>query len=128
MSSFIRRSSGLLLPRSVSNLVRPAHNVINNTAKLQTSAITHALRPSVIKSQQSAQKQAAINPFTPLTPASLSSYPETKVTRLRNGLRVATDGHKTGQSNTATVGVWIDTGSRYENAENNGVAHFLGMD
>merc|ERR1712012_892680 len=26
---------------------------------------------------------------------------------------------------TATVGLWIDTGSRYENAANNGVAHFL---
>lgn len=26
---------------------------------------------------------------------------------------------------TATVGVWIDTGSRYETAKNNGVAHFL---
>ena len=23
------------------------------------------------------------------------------------------------------VGLWIDAGSRYENAENNGVAHFL---
>jgi len=28
-------------------------------------------------------------------------------------------------SETATVGVWIDAGSRYETAENNGVAHFL---
>jgi mitochondrial-processing peptidase subunit beta len=28
-------------------------------------------------------------------------------------------------SATATVGVWIDAGSRYESAENNGVAHFL---
>jgi processing peptidase subunit beta len=26
---------------------------------------------------------------------------------------------------TATVGVWIDTGSVYENASNNGVAHFV---
>merc|ERR1719422_1021866 len=26
---------------------------------------------------------------------------------------------------TATVGLWIDTGSRYETAANNGVAHFL---
>lgn len=26
---------------------------------------------------------------------------------------------------TATVGVWIDAGSRYENAANNGTAHFL---
>ena len=28
-------------------------------------------------------------------------------------------------SETATVGVWIDAGSRYETASNNGVAHFL---
>jgi len=28
-------------------------------------------------------------------------------------------------SETATVGVWIDAGSRYETAQNNGVAHFL---
>ena len=26
---------------------------------------------------------------------------------------------------TATIGIWIDAGSRYENDENNGVAHFL---
>merc|ERR1712038_2060470 len=28
-------------------------------------------------------------------------------------------------ASTATVGLWIDTGSRYETASNNGVAHFL---
>jgi mitochondrial-processing peptidase subunit beta len=28
-------------------------------------------------------------------------------------------------SETATVGVWIDSGSRYETAANNGTAHFL---
>lgn len=26
---------------------------------------------------------------------------------------------------TATVGMWIDTGSRYETEQNNGTAHFL---
>lgn len=26
---------------------------------------------------------------------------------------------------TATVGLWIDSGSRYETDENNGVAHFM---
>ena len=26
---------------------------------------------------------------------------------------------------TATVGIWIDAGSRYETEQNNGVAHFL---
>ena len=30
-----------------------------------------------------------------------------------------------GHGDTATVGVWIDAGSRYETDENNGAAHFL---
>lgn len=37
-------------------------------------------------------------------------------------MRVATENSG---SATATVGLWIDAGSRYENANNNGVAHFL---
>jgi len=52
----------------------------------------------------------------------LSNVPETRVTELDNGIRVVTEdsGLK-----TATVGLWIDAGSRYETAQNNGVAHFL---
>jgi len=47
---------------------------------------------------------------------------ETKVTTLDNGLRVATEytPHQ-----TATVGVYIDAGSRFETEANNGTAHFL---
>jgi processing peptidase subunit beta len=48
--------------------------------------------------------------------------PSTKVTTLSNGFRVATED---GFGETAAVGVWIDAGSAYENAKNNGVAHFL---
>lgn len=44
------------------------------------------------------------------------------MTQLDNGLRVATE--DSGAA-TATVGLWIDAGSRYENSHNNGVAHFL---
>ena len=40
-----------------------------------------------------------------------------------SGLRVASETVQ--GSETATVGVWIDAGSRYETADNNGVAHFL---
>ena len=40
-----------------------------------------------------------------------------------SGLRVASE--TVVGSETATVGVWIDAGSRYETAANNGVAHFL---
>merc|ERR1711910_98399 len=50
------------------------------------------------------------------------NLPPTDISVLDNGMKVATE--NSGAS-TATVGLWIDTGSRYENANNNGVAHFL---
>lgn len=50
------------------------------------------------------------------------NVPPTRVTNLDNGLRVATE--DSGAA-TATVGLWIDAGSRYETDHNNGVAHFL---
>ncbi|WKY05315.1 hypothetical protein Q1695_005935 [Nippostrongylus brasiliensis] len=49
-------------------------------------------------------------------------FPETVVSTLPNGFRVATEDIKIP---TATIGVWIDAGSRYENDRNNGTAHFL---
>ncbi|CAN6477264.1 unnamed protein product [Victoria cruziana] len=51
------------------------------------------------------------------------SAPETRVTTLSNGLRVATESNLAAK--TATVGVWIDAGSRFETDETNGTAHFL---
>eukprot|EP00922_Rhytidocystis_sp_ex-Travisia-forbesii_P015343 GHVS01022889.1.p1 GENE.GHVS01022889.1~~GHVS01022889.1.p1 ORF type:complete len:477 (+),score=53.35 GHVS01022889.1:78-1508(+) len=50
------------------------------------------------------------------------NQPPTKVTTLSNGVRVATQATP---DETATVGVWIDSGSRYETKETNGAAHFL---
>lgn len=49
--------------------------------------------------------------------------PATRVTTLPNGLRIATE--STLASKTATVGVFIDAGSRFESEESNGTAHFL---
>ena len=46
-----------------------------------------------------------------------------QITTLSSGLRVASETNPFAE--TATVGVWIDAGSRYENAANNGTAHFL---
>lgn len=45
------------------------------------------------------------------------------MTTLPNGLRVATESNLAAK--TATIGVSIDAGSRFETDENNGVAHFL---
>ncbi|KAH3681149.1 hypothetical protein WICPIJ_007844 [Wickerhamomyces pijperi] len=47
----------------------------------------------------------------------------TKVTQLPNGLTVASEFMP--NVSTATVGIWIDAGSRAENVLNNGTAHFL---
>jgi len=56
-------------------------------------------------------------------PSYVLKAPTTDVTTLSNGLRVGSE--TTVGAETATVGVWIDSGSRYETAENNGAAHFL---
>ncbi len=48
--------------------------------------------------------------------------PVTNITTLPNGLRVASENLEVG---TATIGVWIDAGSRFESEVNNGTAHFL---
>ncbi|CAF1163229.1 unnamed protein product [Rotaria sordida] len=52
----------------------------------------------------------------------LLNVPETRVTAIKNSLRVASEDYGLP---TCTVGIWIDAGSRFETAENNGTAHFL---
>lgn len=51
-------------------------------------------------------------------------WPVCKLTGLENGLRIATENIPS-NSNTVSIGVFIDAGSRYETEENNGSAHFL---
>jgi mitochondrial-processing peptidase subunit beta len=66
---------------------------------------------------------AAVATATPSFPDYVLRAPTTDVTTLPSGLRVASETVR--GSETATVGVWIDAGSRYETAATNGVAHFL---
>uniref|UniRef100_A0A0K0DW66 Mitochondrial processing peptidase beta subunit n=1 Tax=Strongyloides stercoralis TaxID=6248 RepID=A0A0K0DW66_STRER len=60
--------------------------------------------------------------FAPNSADILSSGNATESTTLKNGLKVAVNNN--GRPMT-TVGVWIDSGSRYETDENNGVAHLI---
>src|SRR5271168_1221091 len=46
-----------------------------------------------------------------------------RVSRLANGLRVATDAVHT--VDTVSLGIWVDIGTRHESAAINGAAHFL---
>jgi processing peptidase subunit beta len=81
-----------------------------------TSAALKTLRPAV----RSFASKAAAPAVT--YPAYVTNAPVTEVTTASNGVRVASE---TAHGDTATVGVWIDAGSRYETGDNNGAAHFL---
>eukprot|EP00898_Chlorokybus_atmophyticus_P006707 jgi/Chlat1/7037/Chrsp56S06707 len=56
----------------------------------------------------------------PETPS--ATPPETRITTLDNGLRIASE-NTVGAS--TTVGIYVDSGSQYENASNSGVSHLL---
>jgi len=56
-------------------------------------------------------------------PQHILNIPPTRTTALKNGLIVATEEHP--HAETASIGVWVNTGSCFENDKNNGVAHFL---
>jgi len=79
-------------------------------------------RPKLLRSVDSLScgrrwlQQPAVRPSVSV------NIPETKVTQLANGMRVASEDSGIP---TTTVGLWIDAGSRFENDKNNGVAHFL---
>ncbi|SCW04135.1 LAFE_0H06700g1_1 [Lachancea fermentati] len=52
-----------------------------------------------------------------------TAIPKTQISVLPNGLTVASE--RIPNTSTATVGIFVDAGSRAENVKNNGTAHFL---
>lgn len=66
-------------------------------------------------------KQARLAPR--FTRALATEAITTRTSTLPNGLVVASE--QIPNLSTATVGIWIDAGSRAENSQNNGTAHFL---
>ncbi|THU72095.1 hypothetical protein C4D60_Mb04t08480 [Musa balbisiana] len=52
-------------------------------------------------------------------------FPQVRLTTLPSGIRVVTQSAPTSASHTASIGVWIDAGSRFEAPGTNGTAHFL---
>ncbi|XP_063229684.1 mitochondrial-processing peptidase subunit beta [Bacillus rossius redtenbacheri] len=75
-------------------------------------------KTSLVKVPERCQATAAAAAYK----QALINVPPTQLTTLDNGLRVVSEDSG---APTATVGLWIDAGSRYENEKNNGVAHFL---
>merc|ERR1711997_831850 len=79
-----------------------------------------------LKALQNATKQSSFKGLVQrgqsAAAAAKLNLPPTETSIIGNGMRVATEDSG---APTATVGLWIDTGSRYETAATNGVAHFL---
>mmetsp|Transcript_26051 Transcript_26051/g.61183 ORF Transcript_26051/g.61183 Transcript_26051/m.61183 type:complete len:504 (-) Transcript_26051:230-1741(-) len=80
-------------------------------------------RSSVLLRRGFSAMEAAEQPTDAAFPDYVLRAPTTDVTTLPSGLRVGSE--TTVGSATATVGVWIDSGSRYETESSNGAAHFL---
>lgn len=76
-----------------------------------------AVRTALVQGKGFAKNVRGLSVATDLGP-----LPETEVSRLDNNMRIAT---QTYPSDTVTVGVWINSGTRFETAEMNGAAHFL---
>jgi len=83
------------------------------------AAVSRSTLARIVRRHFAAQAGVTVESFPPY----VLNAPSTDVSTLDNGLRVASE--TVMGSETATVGVWIDAGSRYETAANNGAAHFL---
>ncbi|XP_017881046.1 mitochondrial-processing peptidase subunit beta isoform X2 [Ceratina calcarata] len=88
------------------------------TRLLKVSSVlrTYSNKTSLVKVQKQWQSTSAS------LKELLMNQPATQVTTLDCGMRIATEDSG---APTATVGLWIDAGSRFESDENNGVAHFM---
>ncbi|XP_017305399.1 mitochondrial-processing peptidase subunit beta-like [Diaphorina citri] len=90
-----------------------ANRLLKVSAPLQLYTKNHAPLLQILKRCRATQASVAEKSV---------NVPSTQVTSIDNGLRVATEDSG---APTATVGIWVDAGSRYETDANNGVAHFL---
>ncbi|KAI0508048.1 hypothetical protein KFK09_014182 [Dendrobium nobile] len=52
-------------------------------------------------------------------------FPQVRLSTLPNGIRVVTQAAPASSLHMASIGVWIDAGSRFETPGTNGTAHFL---
>jgi len=93
---------------------RSTFGIMHRNLNKVLSVIPNVLRnnPTKVGSARAASSYAEV----------ISKLPMTSVTKLNNGLKVASEET---DAEVATVGVFIDTGSRYETEKNNGVGNFL---
>lgn len=122
-----RRLAGSVARRSFASSAK----ALNAAPRVQESAAP-TYTPSILEKIMGGSKAPRVpldTPFPGLPPlgaADLSALPDlsaaARITTLPSGIRVAT---LPSASPIASVGVFVDAGSRYENVENNGITNFL---
>lgn len=98
-----------------------SRNLVRQTLRLRFSNQVSTHTRGIHLTTPSCQDAISLEALDDL-PRHVLNAAATEVSTLGNGLRVASE---TDASETATIGVWIDAGSRYETEHNNGTAHFL---
>ncbi len=93
--------------------------IFYGSSVLLSHRVVQGIQRGILPQRRTFGAEAATTSF----PDYVLRAPSTDITTLDSGLRVASE--TVVGSETATVGVWIDAGSRYETAQNNGAAHFL---
>ncbi|GJJ77672.1 mitochondrial-processing peptidase subunit alpha [Entomortierella parvispora] len=104
--------------RRANNMARPlvSHMNRHQQASLPSEDFVKTPEPIVAKTPKTATTT------TTSAPASSSSSVASKVTKLPNGIRIATEDS---QGHFASLGVYVDAGSRYEDESTRGVSHIL---
>ncbi len=120
----LQRASGRLVWRRIAGKRSGALLAqVRSTVARQFSASAAAATTTIGTSTSSDRLLANATILSGNTAGTLVRPTITKVSTLTNGLRVASESLE--GSETATVGIWIDAGSRFEDASTNGTAHFL---
>ncbi|PIA63021.1 hypothetical protein AQUCO_00200798v1 [Aquilegia coerulea] len=128
-----QKHSSLSLLQSIRAFSSPSHDIIEPTTPISPlnpnsmlydrmaervkSKIHRLDNPDTRFTQHCLPKPVLINH------TNILSAPQTRITTLPNGLRIATESNLA--ASTATVGVWVEAGSRFETEQTNGTAHFL---
>ncbi|KAI3866850.1 hypothetical protein MKW92_029381 [Papaver armeniacum] len=125
--NLIRRSSRKLFSSSSAAAARSIQSTrcLSTSASIVSGKPSHPVKSKIKKLENPDSRFLQyISPHPVIYDHSkILSAPETRVTTLENGLRIATESDLA--ASTATVGVWVDSGSRYECDETHGTAHFL---
>ncbi|GJQ15632.1 hypothetical protein GpartN1_g7423.t1 [Galdieria partita] len=132
MTSVKLCGDALVYSRRLNSLFRTVSNQrfqrFSSQVAESTSTIPPPVAPTFVSRSPLQRFKSLFGKYATALPPNYQFEPElqkqvpTRVSQLDNGLRVATEYAPTG---TATLGVWIDAGTRFEPERVNGAAHFL---